>query len=62
VLDARVRFDPAEVAQLPARSSRGVAVSVTASGRPDPGVYRGTIQAEAAPALWLPVEVAVRQC
>lgn len=60
VLDARVRFEPAEVAGLPARSSRGVVVSVTPSGRPDPGVYRGTIQAEGAPALWLPLEVAVK--
>jgi hypothetical protein len=60
VLDARVRFEPADVAELPARSSRGVVVSVTPSGRPDPGVYRGTIQAEGAPALWLPLELAVK--
>jgi hypothetical protein len=59
VLAARVAFDPAEVPQLPPRSSRGVGISVLAVGEPRPGVYRGTIQAEAAPALWLPVEVAV---
>lgn len=60
LLDARVSFDPAEVPLLPPRSSRGVAISVLAGGEPRTGVYRGTIQAEGAPALWLPVEVAVR--
>jgi hypothetical protein len=60
VLDARVRFDPVEVPPLPPRSSRGVVISVLAVGEPRPGVYRGTIQAEGAPALWLPLEVAVR--
>jgi hypothetical protein len=59
VLDARVQFDPAEVPLLPPRSSRGVVISVLADGEPRPGVYRGTIQADGAPALWLPVEVAV---
>jgi hypothetical protein len=60
VLDARVRFDPVEVPLLPPRSSRGVVISVLAVGEPRPGVYRGTIQAEGAPAMWLPLEVAVR--
>jgi hypothetical protein len=59
-LDARVGFDPAEVPPLPPRSSRGIVISVLAAGEPRPGVYRGTIQAEGAPALWLPLEVAVR--
>jgi hypothetical protein len=60
VLDAQVGFDPFEVPLLPPRSSRGIIVSVRAVGEPRPGVYRGTIQAEGAPALWLPLEVAVR--
>lgn len=60
LLDARVSFDPAEVPLLPPRSSRGIAMSVLAGGEPRTGFYRGTIQAEGAPALWLPVEVAVR--
>jgi hypothetical protein len=60
VLDARVDFDPVEVPLLPPRSSRGVVISILAVGEPRPGVYRGTIQAEGAPALWLPLEVAVR--
>jgi hypothetical protein len=58
-LEARVDFDPAELPPLPPRSSRGVAVSVAIGARPSPGLYRGTIQAEGAPALWLPIEVAV---
>lgn len=62
VLDVPVRFDPAEVALLPPRSSRGVVISVTASGPPRPGIYRGTIQAVGAPKLWLPIEVAVEPC
>lgn len=60
VLDAaQVRFDPGEVAALPPRSSRGVLVSLAASGPLRPGIYRGTIQADGAPKLWLPVEAAV---
>jgi hypothetical protein len=35
-------------------------ISVLAVGEPRPGVYRGTIQTEGAPAMWLPLEVAVR--
>jgi hypothetical protein len=62
VLDAGVRFDPAEVTLLPPRSSRGVVVSVVAHGQSRPGIYRGTIQADGAPKLWLPVEVAVEPC
>jgi hypothetical protein len=62
VLEARVEFDPAELPSLPPRSSRGVVVSVAVGSRPVSGVYRGTIQAEGAPALWLPIEVAVRPC
>ena len=59
-LDARVGFDPAEVPLLPPRSSRGIVFSILAEGEARAGIYRGTIQAEGAPALWLPVEVAVR--
>jgi hypothetical protein len=59
VLDAQVAFDPGEL-PLPPRSSRGIIISVLAVSDPHPGVYRGTIQAEGAPALWLPLEVTVR--
>jgi hypothetical protein len=59
---AEVDFAPREVERLPARSSRGVTVSLRAE-RPLPrGVYRGTVQAAGAPSLWLPVEVTVEPC
>jgi hypothetical protein len=57
-----VAFEPPEVAVLPARSSRAVLVSL-APDRPLPaGRYRGAIQAEGAPGLWLPLEVAIEPC
>jgi hypothetical protein len=54
-----VRFDPAEIERMPSRSSRGVQVVIAATEQPRAGVYRGTIQADGAPKLWLPVEVEV---
>lgn len=63
VLDgAQVGFEPGEVESLPARSSRAVAVSLTAGGPLRPGTYRGTIQAHGAPRLWLALEVVVEPC
>jgi hypothetical protein len=53
---ASVRFNPA-VVDLPARSSRGVAISVRA-GAP-PGTYRGVVLATGVPEAWLPIEVVV---
>jgi hypothetical protein len=58
----RVGFEPGEVESLPGRSSRAVAVSLAADGTLRPGIYRGTIQAHGAPALWLPLEVVVEPC
>jgi hypothetical protein len=51
---ASVRFDPS-VVDLPARSSRGVAVSVGADV--PPGTYRGVVLAAGVPDAWLPIEV-----
>jgi hypothetical protein len=51
---ASVRFDPA-VTDLPARSSRGVVVSVHADL--PPGTYRGVVLAAGVPDAWLPIEV-----
>jgi hypothetical protein len=51
---ASVRFDPS-VVDLPARSSRGVAVSVLADVQP--GTYRGVVLASGVPDAWLPIEV-----
>ncbi len=63
VLDgADVRFEPAEVTLLPPRSSRAVVVSLATGASPRPGTYRGTIQADGAPGLWLPFEVAIDPC
>lgn len=54
-----VQFEPDQITRLPARSSRGVLVSLRPAGVLRPGVYRGTIQAVGAPALWVPLEVAI---
>ena len=63
VLDgAELHFEPREIAELPPRSSRGVLLSLEANGFVASGVYRGTIQADGAPALWLPLEVEVGAC
>jgi hypothetical protein len=51
-----VQFDP-HVLDLPARSSRGVVVSVDADV--PPATYRGVILATGVPDVWLPIEVAV---
>jgi hypothetical protein len=56
---ADVRFEPAQVEPLPGRSSRAVTVSLEAGGTLQPGTYRGTIQADGAPGVWLPLEVVV---
>lgn len=59
---AKVRFAPREVAPLPPRSSRAIAVSLVPKDALRPGIYRGTIQAQGAPRLWLPVEVVIEAC
>ncbi len=59
---AKVRFAPREVEVLPPRSSRAVTVSVAPEDAPRPGIYRGTIQAQGAPSLWLPLEVTIAPC
>ena len=60
VLDAAdVSFEPSEVPRLEPRSSRAVTVSLVVKGAPRPSAYRGTIQAEGAPRLWLPIEVVI---
>jgi hypothetical protein len=59
---AEVCFEPREMPLLPARSSRAVVVSLAATRALRPGTYRGTIQADGAPGLWLPLEVAIDPC
>jgi hypothetical protein len=56
---AAVCFDP-EVVQLPALSSRGVAVRVAVGSHVQPGVYRGTLLVDGHPDIWMPIELCVR--
>jgi hypothetical protein len=56
---AAVRIDT-EVVPMPARSSRGVVVTVDVASGVRPGVYRGTLLANGNPDLWLPVMLTVR--
>jgi hypothetical protein len=53
-----VRIDT-EVVPMPARSSRGVLVTIDISPQVRPGVYRGTVLASGNPDLWLPVTLTV---
>jgi hypothetical protein len=55
---AAVHMDTA-VVPMPARSSRGVAVTVDIAPEVGPGVYRGTLLASGRPDLWLPVMLTV---
>lgn len=60
VLAADVAFEPGEIESLPARSSRGVLVSVAGlAGPAEPGVYRGLVLVDGLPDAWVPVEVTV---
>jgi hypothetical protein len=51
--------DPASVPELPARSSRGVSVSVAAPSELAPGCYRGLLQVDGAAAVAFRVELNV---
>ena len=55
---AAVRIDT-EMVPMPARSSRGVVVTVDVAPEVRPGVYRGTLLASGNPDLWLPVMLTV---
>jgi hypothetical protein len=54
-----LRIDTA-VVPMPARSSRGVTVTIDVAADVRPGVYRGTLLASGHPDLWLPVVLTVR--
>jgi hypothetical protein len=61
LLGARtLRFDPPEAAVLPARSARGVVLSLAAEEPLEPATYRGVVQAEGAQDLWVTLEIEVR--
>jgi len=55
-----LRFDPPEAAGLPARSARGVVVTLCVEKPLEPGTYRGVVQAEGAPNLWITLELTVQ--
>jgi len=54
-----LRFDPSGAIDLPARSARGFAGTLTVEGPLEPGTYRGIVQAEGAPDLWVTLEIVV---
>lgn len=59
VLAAGLVAEPTALDELPARSSRGLELSVVPTGELRDGPYRGIVQVEGAPSVWLPVEVRV---
>ena len=54
-----LRFDPPELAELPARTARGVVVTLSPERPFEPGIYRGVVQAAGAPNLLITLEVTV---
>lgn len=58
-VDAVVTFDPAQLHDVPARSSRGIAVGLAADGTLPPGTHRALVQVAGAPDLCLAIEVVV---
>jgi hypothetical protein len=61
VLAAGVRFEPARIRELPARSGRGIGLCVGASGPLAAGTYRTVVQVAGVPSGWLPLEVVVAE-
>lgn len=60
-LGAVVTFHPEGVAELPPRSSRGIAMVIGPGAELAIGSYRSLVQATGAAAVWLPLEVVVRE-
>lgn len=54
-----VSFEPAEIRELPDRSSRGITLAVDVPTGTPPDVYRGSLLASNLPEVWLPIEVRV---
>ncbi len=59
---AKVRFAPREVEPLPPAPVAQSRCRSCAKDALRPGIYRGTIQADGAPQLWLPIEVVIEPC
>jgi hypothetical protein len=60
LLPVVIAFEPALITELPARSSRGVALCMGPTAELAAGTYRTVVQAEGAPDVWLPMEVVVQ--
>lgn len=58
-LECEVEIDPPKIDGLPARSSRGFAISVVVGASSAAGTYRGVVQVGGAEAVWMPIEVTV---
>ncbi len=60
-LDATITYDPARIDVLPGRSSRGITVTLQpgAGVRPRPGNYRGVVQVDGAPELFVVIDAVV---
>jgi hypothetical protein len=56
----RIHVTPDALPAVPARSTRGVAVTVDAADEVRDGVYRGMLLTRGRPELWLPVAVTVQ--
>ena len=64
LLDATVACDPSCIDELPPRSSRGIVLSVAkraGDARLPAGIFRGVLQVDGAPDVWLPIEVVVTE-
>lgn len=58
VTSSAMVFDPATI-PMPARSSRGISLTIELDRNVEPGLYRGNLLVEGHPQLWLPVVLAV---
>lgn len=59
VAGPEVVITPARIDGMPARSSRGLIVSVSAATDLSPATYRGVLQVDGAPEVWAPIVVLV---
>jgi hypothetical protein len=58
-LVATMAFDPCRIDEMPARSSRGVELTVTVHEGAAPGTFRGVLQIAGAPQAWVALELVV---
>lgn len=57
--ESAVHVDPAELASVPARSSRGITISVTVPDDAPMGRYRGVVLVDGLPDVWALLDVRV---